>query len=51
MSLPVASDYKSQIPKGYDIDAVRKRFQGLDSNTISMNNGAGSVVLGSAIDA
>lgn len=51
MPLPVASDYTSQIPDGYNIDSIRRRFPGLNSNTISMNNGAGSVVLGSAIDA
>jgi hypothetical protein len=50
-TIPKASDYVGDIPTGYDVEAIRGKFPGIKENVISMNNGAGSLVYGPAIEA
>jgi hypothetical protein len=50
MNLPVAGDYVGDIPTEFDIDRIRSLFPGIESKVISMNNGAGSLVYGPAIE-
>ncbi|KAI9667575.1 MAG: hypothetical protein M1821_000391 [Bathelium mastoideum] len=48
--IPIASDYTKDIPKGYDIEGIRSQFPAIKERTISLNNGAGSLVYGPAIE-
>jgi hypothetical protein len=40
----------ADIPRGLDIDAVRKQFPGLGSGSVCLNNGSGALVYRGAIE-